>query len=133
MTQEPDATRLARRRQVAVDADIYLLREVPGGLWFGAPRRSRPDELVDEDDMLVTMVDEFSERSDSEETEAVDIPVRRQLGEPTLRLLQADEAEDVAPPERAAEEFLCTSCFLLRPSHLLADPRGMRCVDCASA
>ena len=132
MTHDPEVARLRRRRHAVVEADIYILREVPGGLLFGAPSRHRQDEQVDEEDMLVTMVDEFSERSDSEETEAVDIPVRRQLGEPTLRVVHADEEDDAVPAERAAEEFQCTSCFLLRSSRLLADPHGMRCVDCVS-
>ena len=128
-----DAQHLLRRarRAAAVPAETFILREVPRGLLFGEAPSHRQDELVDEEEMLQTLVDEFSERGDADDTEPVDIPVRRQLGEIHLqRDAVAMVGEEDAPSERRNGEFQCSKCFLLRPDRLLGDVISMRCVDC---
>ena len=128
-----DAERLLRRarRAAEVSAEMFVLREVPRGLLFGEAPKGRQDDLVDEEEMLETLVDELSERGDGDHTEPVDLPVRRQLGEIHLRLVSgADERDENAPSARRTGEFHCSRCFLLRPERLLGDVLSMRCVDC---
>jgi len=41
--------------------------------------------------------------------------------------------EELAVPlvPRQFDEFICTSCYLVQPNSLLADPRQRICTDCA--
>ena len=45
-------------------------------------------------------------------------------------LRRKEMAIDVEADSRRVDEFVCTSCFLLRKNVQLADPENMLCADC---
>jgi Domain of unknown function (DUF4193) len=95
-----------------------------------APADASPEAETDDDELLTDEVEAsldviLAERLRGGETEADDE-------------VELDDEEDDAPnqlatviPVRRPEEFLCQSCFLLKPPGQLADRDHQLCRDCA--
>jgi len=56
-------------------------------------------------------------------------PVEGEMALAAVDLTDAELAVPVVP--RQFDEFICTSCYLVQPNSLLADPRQRICTDCA--
>ena len=94
-----------------------------------------PDEEEAEDDD--SDIVELKEESDEEEVEeALDIMLRDKLDMRDEVGSDDEEESDVFDDTvtrivpRRANEFLCTSCFLVLPKNLLADEARQICRDC---
>lgn len=88
------------------------------------------DEDDDEDDQKTVTLDAL----EAEELETVETndPATILVDEASeIKALRRKEmAIDVEADSRRVDEFVCTSCFLLRKNVQLADPENMLCADC---
>ncbi len=84
----------------------------------------------DEDDQKTVTLDAL----EAEELETVETndPATILVDEASeIKALRRKEmAIDVEADSRRVDEFVCTSCFLLRKNVQLADPKNMLCADC---
>ena len=91
-------------------------------------------ETAKEDDDEVIDLDEELHPDDVEE--ALDVVLRERTAKAGLE----DEEEDDEPEDRAEAgnkivprrpgEFVCSSCFLVLPGHMIADEANRLCQDC---
>lgn len=114
-------------------------------------------ETIEDDDLAEDEADDDAEPSASDLEDAADLPPDPATGGDTESIqeliskqeegAEADDAEEETPapaprgdtPEAAdhrvvpmqSSEFQCTNCFLVKHRSQLADPKKMRCRDCA--
>jgi len=101
------------------------------------------DDDLEIDDIPVEDDDDDDEIDDDEETDAVvgdeaeeslDVLLAREQGDDESLVRLDDEPRDglVSVIETiSADEFTCTSCFLVKRRAQLADEKKMICLDCA--
>ncbi len=111
------------------------------------------DDLVDDDDTVVDDVDDVADEievdvEDGDDDEALDELEAEELemltDDEASETLVVDEAEELRAirraeismeadggGQRARDEFVCQSCFLVLKSSQLADKRRKYCRDCA--
>jgi hypothetical protein len=92
--------------------------------------------VVEDDDEEIVDLDEELHPDDVEE--ALDVVLRERTAKAKL---DDDEEDDDEPDERGEAgtkilprrpgEFVCSSCFLVLPRHMLADADRQLCSDCA--
>ncbi len=92
--------------------------------------------VAEEDDEEIIDLDEELHPDDVEE--ALDVVLRERTAKAGL---EDDDEEDDEPDERGEAgtkivprrpgEFVCSSCFLVLPRHMLADADRQLCSDCA--
>lgn len=109
-----------------------------GGTKTGGTKRGRAAETkTDEDDHVVDLEEEL--HPDDVE-DALDVLLKEKTASEGLDADEAEvESDDVEPGERKdnriaprqADEFLCSSCFLVLPLSQLADEKRQLCRDCA--
>ncbi len=90
-------------------------------------------DAVKEDDDEVIDLDEELHPDDVEE--ALDVVLRERTAKAGLEDDEEDEPEDRAEAgnkivPRRPGEFVCSSCFLVLPRHMLADDTNQLCSDC---
>ena len=105
-----------------LDDDLEI-DEVP------ADDEDEEDEDLDDDD------DEDDDEADDDEAEeSLDVLLAREQGDDDSLVRLDDEPRDglVSVIETiSADEFTCTSCFLVKRRAQLADEKKMICLDCA--
>ena len=101
------------------------------------------DDDDDDDDVAVTVKEDDDEVIDLDEElhpddveEALDVVLRERTAKATLDEDEEDdepddrgEASNKIVPRRVGE-FVCSSCFLVLPRHMLADTAQQLCSDC---
>jgi hypothetical protein len=88
------------------------------------------DDDIDDDDED----EEESDAVDEEAEESLDVLLAREQGDDESLVRLDDEPRDglVSVIETiSADEFTCTSCFLVKRRAQLADEKKMICLDCA--
>jgi hypothetical protein len=102
------------------------------------------EEADDDDDAPVPAVEDDEDIVDLDEElhpddveEALDVVLRERTAKAGLE----DEDDEEEPDDRGETgtkivprrpgEFVCSSCFLVLPRHMLADEKAMLCRDCA--
>ena len=92
------------------------------------------DDDDDDDDDDVEEDEEEASTGDDEAEESLAVLLARELGEDDALVRLDDEPRDglvsVTTPI-GADEFTCTSCFLVKRRAQLADEKRMICLDCA--
>ena len=88
------------------------------------------DDEDDEDDQKTVTLDALeAEELDTVETNDPATILVDEASE-IKALRRVEMAIDVEADTRRVDEFVCTSCFLLRKNVQLADPKNMLCADC---
>lgn len=88
------------------------------------------DDEDDEDDQETVTLDALeAEELDTVETNDPATILVDEASE-IKALRRVEMAIDVEADSRRVDEFVCTSCFLLRKNVQLADPENMLCADC---
>ena len=93
-----------------------------------------PDEDDDADDADDDDDDDDEEVADEDAEESLDVLLAREQGDDDSLVRLDDEPRDglVSVIETiSADEFTCTSCFLVKRRAQLADEKKMICLDCA--
>jgi hypothetical protein len=92
-------------------------------------------DLEDDDDDDVIEEDEAEEEtSEDEAEESLDVLLAREQGDDDVMVRLDDEPRDglvTATTPIGADEFTCTSCFLVKRRAQLANEKKMICFDCA--
>jgi len=92
------------------------------------------DDDDDDDETVVDLDEEVEEVVDAEAEESLDVLLAREKVSDDDDLGRLEEPRDVltlpAPPI-GAEEFTCSSCFLVKNRAQLADDDKLICFDCA--
>jgi hypothetical protein len=92
------------------------------------------DDDEDDDDDIDDDDDDADEVADEETEESLDVLLAREQGDDDSLVRLDDEPRDglVSVIETiSADEFTCTSCFLVKRRAQLADEKKMICLDCA--
>ncbi len=118
-----------------VDAEEIVDEIVEGDAGNGDDDEEDAAAAVVEDDEDIVDLDEELHPDDVEE--ALDVVLRERTAKAGLE----DEEDDDEPDDRSETgtkivprrpgEFVCSSCFLVLPRHMLADEKAMLCRDCA--
>jgi hypothetical protein len=114
------------------DEDVDL--ELDDDLEIDALDVDEEDDTELEDDDEDVDEEEDEEVADEEAEESLDVLLAREQGDDDALVRLDDEPRDglvaVTDPI-AADEFTCTSCFLVKRRAQLADAKKMICLDCA--
>ena len=98
------------------------------------PAITLDDDDDDDDETVVDLDEEVEEVVDAEAEESLDVLLAREKVSDDDDLGRLEEPRDVltlpAPPI-GAEEFTCSSCFLVKNRAQLADDDKLICFDCA--
>lgn len=93
------------------------------------------DDIPDDDDGADDADDDDDEEvADEDAEESLDVLLAREQGDDESLVRLDDEPRDglVSVIETiSADEFTCTSCFLVKRRAQLADEKKMICLDCA--
>jgi major membrane immunogen (membrane-anchored lipoprotein) len=95
------------------------------------------DVVADDDDDDVDLEDdddEADDTADDEAEESLDVLLAREQGEDDVLVRLDEEPRDglvTTTTPIGADEFTCTSCFLVKRRAQLADAKQMICFDCA--
>jgi hypothetical protein len=88
----------------------------------------------DDDDVEIDDDDEAEDVADDEAEESLDVLLAREQGEDDVLVRLDEEPRDglvTTTTPIGADEFTCTSCFLVKRRAQLADAKQMICFDCA--
>jgi hypothetical protein len=113
------------------------------------------EDTLDDDDLVADEVDDDVEPTETDLVQAADLPpdpvagsevesiqelivkqeaeaeeVEEEVPEPVTRGETAETVDHRVVPMQSSE-FQCTNCFLVKHRSQLADPKKMRCRDCA--
>ena len=92
------------------------------------------DDDDDDDDVVADDDEEEAPAAEDEAEESLDVLLAREQADDDALVRLDDEPRDglvsVTTPI-GADEFTCTSCFLVKRKAQLEDPKRMICFDCA--